>query len=661
MVDDVARLGYEIDSSQALGAAKNLLTMERAAGQAASSAAKLQTTFRNANGTFQSAANFARQNADQIERLAQKYNPAMAGSLAFARAQKEVSDAVRLGVISIDQQEAVLERLQAQYATTTTGVNNFATGMGRVNNVQASVGNQFAQLNDIVVTSWGGMNPALIGMQQGMQVVQGLAGQSLPQALRTLGGAFATLLSPMTLLTVGVVAGGAALIQWGMSALDAGEDTDEFADSLDELGRIMDEVDSISKVLNSTTDELVETYGLASKRTLEFARDQAELAASQAARRMADSITVANEALRDFAVTSNSAFRSGTVLQTAMQNISRELGVTSAEARILERDFRAVRDADGFDEQAEALRTLIGRLREMGVPLEKLPDELEDAVNEMITLIRETDEARAAMDRLAGAAANVSVGVPLFLQGFSGDELIPPKPIPDLPRRRGGGGGGRDRAAEERARDLERFIESLQTEREVLEEWRIEQFELLAQFNDQELEAIGGQNEAKIRLEQEYQDRLAEIQENERMSRIQGMQSMFGDLTSLMQSGSAKLFKIGQAAAIANAIVDGWTAATSAWKWGMAAGGPALAAAAAAASLARTGVMIKNIADQKIGGGSGGGGAPSGASTSEPAQPDRVVRVSLNGSAFLAEIIDPIIKEIFEENNDGRRVIVERV
>ena len=87
-----------------------------------------------------------------------------------------------------------------------------------------------------------------------------------------------------------------------------------------------------------------------------------------------------------------------------------------------------------------------------------------------------------------------------------------------------------------------------------------------------------------------------------------------------MSSSSKTMFEIGKKAAIARAVVDGWSAATSAWAAGMNAGGPLVAVAYSAASLAKTGAMISSLASSSFSGGTGGGGsAGGGVSIASPA------------------------------------------
>lgn len=131
------------------------------------------------------------------------------------------------------------------------------------------------------------------------------------------------------------------------------------------------------------------------------------------------------------------------------------------------------------------------------------------------------------------------------------------------------------------------------------------------------------ENLAKIKT-QEFTDEITEIRKRANDAQLQHQDQFYSDLTSLMASGSKKAQKIGQAAAIVQAVQKGWSSAVSAWEAGMSTGGPfapAVAAAYTAASLAKTGMLISNIrSGSKASGGSGGGGAVASAGSAPPPQ-----------------------------------------
>ena len=152
-------------------------------------------------------------------------------------------------------------------------------------------------------------------------------------------------------------------------------------------------------------------------------------------------------------------------------------------------------------------------------------------------------------------------------------------------------------------------------------------------------------------------------QSKDAADKLGGRQQMFDDLTTLMNSSSKKMFKIGKAAAMAQMAIDGWEAASSAWKIGMKTG-PWTAVAYTAASLAKTGSMMSSIRSQSFGGG-GSGARATGSNTtainaaatpvqSQQSQSNRGnISISLVGDTFSAESVRKLIGQISEQLGDG--------
>lgn len=114
-------------------------------------------------------------------------------------------------------------------------------------------------------------------------------------------------------------------------------------------------------------------------------------------------------------------------------------------------------------------------------------------------------------------------------------------------------------------------------------------------------------------------DNRTRQEEAERATRYKNASTLFGNLSTLMNSKSKKLFQLGKAAAIANAVVNTAEGITKAWSLGPILG-PAMAATVAAAGA----VQIQTIKSQQFGGGGTvnagtSGGAPG---TYNPPQPN---------------------------------------
>lgn len=499
--------------------------------------------------------------------------------------------------------------------------------------------NLAAQFNDIGMMMASGQSPFLLAMQQGTQVSQVLntmGGRT--QILKGLASGFMSVVNPVSLVTLGVIAGGAALFQWGMSALSAGEEAYDFGNELDALNDVMYGAEEVTEVLGMSVDELVKKYGEAARMTRQFAVAQAELKASQAEARLADQLGRVSGELERFTgklteaqraqASMNSAFADTTFAdyEMAIRRIRDELGVSGNQAQILERRFKDLAVAGDFESQKTALEGVLSTLEEMEIPLKELPPELQLAIDEMITLARETDAAKTAMDNLAASARDVSTGVPLFLQGFSGEELLPPSARPEKDNRRRGRRGGRRRP--EGNPELEALVESLKTEREIVEEWRQEGLELLSEANEKELEALGGHAEAKLRLEEEYQERLNRIKEMGQKADLQTVLSGGAEILGALGAFNEKALKTSQAFAAAEAFVSTMKGAAKELEKGTF--GFATAAAVIAKGLGFV-AAIQGVTSSSSGAVSGVGGAGGAAAGGAQAQPSvQTQRVDLN-------------------------------
>ena len=245
------------------------------------------------------------------------------------------------------------------------------------------------------------------------------------------------------------------------------------------------------------------------------------------------------------------------------------------------------------------------------------------------------DEAAAAFNRLNDAISG-RTGMTYGGTGLGDGSLLPPAPG-DAPNGDGtdtggvtggggggGGGGGAVKGAAGIASDMAARLEALQdgfaTEAEVVAEWYAQGQETLAGALEAELLTREEYNAAILALEQQHADKLAGINDASVKDRLEGYKGMFSDIASLASSGNKKLFKIGQAASLANALVSGYEAATDAWAKGMKIGGPPMAAAFTGASLIKTAGLIASIKSVNSSGG-GGGGTSGGGATASAAAP----------------------------------------
>ena len=250
------------------------------------------------------------------------------------------------------------------------------------------------------------------------------------------------------------------------------------------------------------------------------------------------------------------------------------------------------------------------------------------------------------------------------------------------------GGGETEEEREQRLEKLNQRLEDLRThyasEEELALQAYMQRVELINELEAENMATEEERRELLLEAAMEYEDRMTEIErkaaeerarvkEQEAKAKAQAEQNFWNDAISLMSSGSKKAFKLGQTAAIAQAIIKGHQAAVDAWQAGMSTGGPhapLVAAAYAAASVARTASMINSIRSSSFGGGGGvsvGGGSVGtasvgadfngGAGDAQQAPRDRLIKLDVSGidedQLFTGTTVRKLIESINEEMADG--------
>jgi hypothetical protein len=177
------------------------------------------------------------------QKLVASANPILAKQL---QAERDLSRAAAAGANLVIQgrlgEAEALRGLQQLEAARTKAIAAAVGDTGRLaaanDNLAASyqrigqtsnfaTANIAAQLQDIAVTSQMGMSPLQIALQQGTQLSAALGGQGLRGTVMALGGAFASLVSPVSLATIGVIALGSAGIQSLMAMMSGAQDATE--------------------------------------------------------------------------------------------------------------------------------------------------------------------------------------------------------------------------------------------------------------------------------------------------------------------------------------------------------------------------------------------------------------------------------------------------
>ena len=194
--------------------------------------------------------------------------------------------------------------------------------------------------------------------------------------------------------------------------------------------------------------------------------------------------------------------------------------------------------------------------------------------------------------------------------------------------KRSGGGSGRGGLDGD---DLERFKQQFATEQELIQANYEKQMEQLREFRQTKLDTEAEYNALEAQIKADHEQSLSDLETKERAARLQAYGQAFGDMASLMQTNSKKMFAIGKAAATAEAVVSGYQAAVDAWQKGMKIGGPPVAAAFTAASLAKTGALISGIQSQQFGGGASSASAGTAATGTAAAETQSAQTVNISG------------------------------
>lgn len=318
--------------------------------------------------------------AKRAEDAAQGIGSAFNNASAFSRASIEGMAASMAKVANISQ--------KAQYAITNVG--NAATRVSNAMNAGThNAANLAAQGFDIVTTAASGMSAGLIGLQQGLQVAQ-VAMISGGGFARSLGAAFISMLSPVTLLSVGLTTAAALAIQYFLgvsSSSQTAEDTLVKQEAL--IGRVADKWGEALPAVKAYNDELVRS------------KDLAEQAAAVDVVKQ-DKLKIVNELLEQLNV--NMAD-----WRERLQNAGMESVVFDDLQRKLQASAEKLRD--GKDESA-ALASVMGILRS------SIEDQSNPALVAMIELLTQ----------LKGAAAKAATAVAAIrpdVQSMTTDRVNP--------------------------------------------------------------------------------------------------------------------------------------------------------------------------------------------------------------------------------------------
>ena len=501
---------------------------------------------------------------------------------------------------ALQSAEDGLENVALQARQTTQQTAAVSTGMGRLGAAfgrhSFAISNAANQFSDLAVQ---------IGM--GVPATRALS-QQLPQMTAMMG--------PLATV-IGVASG--VLIGLAGNFFAASDGADEFTNSLEALDRIQSDLNTANEILRMSVVELRQEYGAYADAVLRAAQSMAILAEAEAAQRM-------RSALQDFAGELDRLTSTGrmfdTAMTTALQRIREEFGLTGTQAQQFHGLLLDLETATTFDQQVEALRQIEEFMAQTGINAAQLPPELIGALQQLNQMVIASADVAAGLSDAADQGARLSASLPFYApEGRGAPMSAQPGMLQTMgafaagPGEQDAVGGGRGVSlADQIERDLETLREGFMTQEELQIESYARQQEILQQALDQRLITQQEYSSLMEQSQRAHVDAMNAIDNARISAALSGFAGMFGDLSSLMNSENRKLFQIGKASAIAEAVVSGYRSAVEAWEKGMSIGGPPVAAAFTAASLAKTGALISKISSQSYGGGGaqanvGGGGA----------------------------------------------------
>lgn len=225
---DLAALGFAINSDPLVKATGDLDKFGAAAAKAAGAAsklgggsiAKLVAEVQSANsklsaivGTLEKIASANRGMAAANDNLAKSSAGVAAAQAKVATEAARAGQAIGVADSHVNAYREHLSGLASASAAAAAGVRRTtAAAADSAGAMKANVGNLAAQFQDVAVTAAAGMSPMMIALQQGTQLA-GVFAQTGGSALKSLGAAFLSVVSPVSLLTIGIVALAAAGLQ----------------------------------------------------------------------------------------------------------------------------------------------------------------------------------------------------------------------------------------------------------------------------------------------------------------------------------------------------------------------------------------------------------------------------------------------------------------
>ncbi|CCE94933.1 hypothetical protein SFHH103_00433 [Sinorhizobium fredii HH103] len=317
----------------------------------------------------------------QMDQLRAKFNPTYAVLSRYKQTVEEIRTAHRVGALSVNEMTSALSRERQAALSAVQAIKGYNAALAstprRASAGRFETANLAAQFQDIAVTSAMGMSPLQIALQQGTQLSAVLGPMGAGGAVAGLGAAFASLLNPVSLITIGLTAGTAALIQYFTTASSGAKDIDTIlANHAENIRALKGAYGEAAAGLKDYVAESKATLAANAKEnldaTLDLVRDAAQSELREAlnlpASEFAGNINVVNQftkAINDL----ESSVKSGTPDLIAYRSALSEIAVSdaaSATQKALANTLRALDEDD-----LKAVQALPGMLKAVKVAAEE--------------------------------------------------------------------------------------------------------------------------------------------------------------------------------------------------------------------------------------------------------------------------------------------------
>lgn len=320
-------------------------------------------------------------------------DPLYAASMRYANSLQILDAALQAGIISQQQFTDMNQRAAASMLTLEGQIRSASGAMG------AHTGNIAAQFNDIGVMAVAGQSPMILAIQQGTQLSQVFnqmtaSGQKIGPALLA---SFRMVLNPISLVTIAVIAGGAALYQWLTSASDAEAASKALEKTVEGLQSSMQAYQSSQESVIQTSAALSEKFGQNATHARELHTLLMDIAKLEFLSGFSKSLTAAQTAfagieaeIKKLTLLSEAAVGDTTKMSSAygqlqeeLKDLNKEYGLSYGQAVDLNRIIGEMGKADGIQEQAIAAKELVEFFVAAQAAGARIPPEVQAMVKEL--------------------------------------------------------------------------------------------------------------------------------------------------------------------------------------------------------------------------------------------------------------------------------------